>query len=335
MGKRILILTNRADIHADAVVRQATAQGAIPFRINLDEFPRDFALDIELAPGRTRSRVCHVPSGDTLCVADVGAVWMRKAADHAFARADLSPQERVYAAKETEHVLFGLLYSLECYWMSHPRAVRGALWKGEQLLRAARMGFRIPASLISNRPDSVRRFSAAVGGDMVFKSLSSPYLGADQVAEEDRIASGLPTTRIAGEHESMIESVAQLPCLFQEYVAKSYELRVTVIGDQVFAAKIHSQDDERTMTDYRDYSAEIRYEATQLPDDVTRRCREFVHSYGLTFGALDLIVTPQGEYVFLENNPGGQFLFVEQLAPELQMIDALTQCLIEGARRAG
>ena len=75
-----------------------------------------------------------------------------------------------------------------------------------------------------------------------------------------------------------------------------------------------------------------RYEATRLPDDVARRCLEFVHSYGLTYGALDLIVDLEGEYVFLENNPGGQFLFVEDRVPELAMTDALAECLIEGAR---
>ncbi|MBP6750029.1 MAG: hypothetical protein KA144_10355 [Xanthomonadaceae bacterium] len=96
-----------------------------------------------------------------------------------------------------------------------------------------------------------------------------------------------------------------------------------------------SQDDERTRTDYRDFSAEIDYIAETLPQEIERRCREFVHSYGLTFGALDLIFTPEGEYVFLENNPAGQFLFVEQLVPELRMLDAVTDCLIDGAHRTG
>ena len=57
-----------------------------------------------------------------------------------------------------------------------------------------------------------------------------------------------------------------------------------------------------------------------------------MHSYGLTYGAIDLIVTPAGEYVFLENNPVGQFLFVEELVPELDMAGALATCLVEGAR---
>ena len=105
-----------------------------------------------------------------------------------------------------------------------------------------------------------------------------------------------------------------------------------MIGDALFAARIHSQDDPRTATDWRDMAAAIRYEAAALPAEVARRCLDFVHSYGLTFGALDLIVTPQGDYVFLENNPVGQFLFVEQLVPELDMTGALAECLTREAQ---
>jgi glutathione synthase/RimK-type ligase-like ATP-grasp enzyme len=110
---------------------------------------------------------------------------------------------------------------------------------------------------------------------------------------------------------------------------------VTIVGDTLFAARIHSQDDPRTATDWRDMSAEILFEPAVLPPDVERRCLDFVHSYGLTFGALDLIVTPQGDHVFLENNPVGQFLFVEQLVPELDMTGAVARCLVEAAERRG
>ena len=56
-----------------------------------------------------------------------------------------------------------------------------------------------------------------------------------------------------------------------------------------------------------------------------------VSGYGLNFSAMDLIVTPDDRYVFLENNPNGQFIFVEEMVPELAMTDALAACLIRGA----
>lgn len=335
MSKRILIVTCRDDAHADLVSERIAAQAERPFRLNLDAFPADFSLDLELANGEWDGTITHTPSCDSLRLANIGAVWTRKTADFAFPSLDLTPQERAYAKGETEHILLSMLYTLDCYWMSHPSATRAAMWKGEQLLRAARLGFQVPASLIANQGDSVRRFRASVGGDIVFKALSSSFLGADKVDENDLTTTGLATTRIDNEHEQMLDAVAELPCFFQQYIDKRYELRVTVIGESVFAAKIHSQENERTRTDFRDFAADVRYEASTLPPEIAQWCLDFVHSYGLTYGAIDLIVTPDGEYVFLENNPGGQFLFIEQLVPELKMLDALAQRLIVGAREHG
>lgn len=334
MTKRLLTITCQSDVHADLVGQRLEARGERMFRLNLDEFPEHFALALELAYGSWHGSLIHLPTGEVLDLSDIGAVWMRKKADYSFLSKQMAPQERAYADAETRHLLLGLLYALDCYWMSHPLALRGAGWKGEQLQRAARMGFAVPPSLATNRRGSVDAFMAA-HEDIVFKPLSSPTLAAEAVGPDNRIAGGLMTTRITADHDGILDAVAELPCFFQRNIAKRYELRVTVIGDKVFAARIHSQDDPRTATDWRDMSAEILYEEAVLPDEIERRCLDFVHSYGLTFGALDLIVTPEGDHVFLENNPVGQFLFVQELAPELDMIGAVADCLLEGASRTG
>ncbi len=330
MAKRIMTVTIAGDLHADLVAERIAAEGEPMFRLNIDEFPEQFAVALELADGRWGGTLANTTTGDSLAITDIGAVWMRKKADFSFVSKQLAAQERAYAQAEAEHLLFSLLYSLDCYWMSHPLALRGAIWKGEQLKRAARLGFLVPPSLATNGRASVEAFMAAQG-EIIFKALSSSTLAAEEVAPEERLGRGLATTRITAEHEGLLDSVAELPCFFQRNIAKRHELRVTVIGDKVFAAAIHSQDDERTAIDCRDMSAEIRYEKADLPAEIERRCREFVHSYGLTFGAIDLIVTPDGDHVFLENNPAGQFLFVQQLVPELDMLGAVADCLRAGA----
>ncbi|MBV9750336.1 MAG: hypothetical protein JO157_16145, partial [Acetobacteraceae bacterium] len=240
-------------------------------------------------------------------------------------------QEKAYAAEEMNHLLFSLLYSLDCYFMSHPLALRGASWKGEQLVRAARFGFSVPASLITDQPSEVRRLGRSAADGAVFKSMSMPNLAAHRVEAEDQVASGVPTTRVPHDDENALAGVEEMPCFFQHYAPKAYELRVTVVGDEVFAVRINSQDDPRTAVDFRDYSVDIRYEAVRVPPDVERRCVGLIHSYGLQYGAIDLIVTPAGDYVFLENNPVGQFLFVEQLAPELEITKAVAERLAWGA----
>jgi glutathione synthase/RimK-type ligase-like ATP-grasp enzyme len=327
----VLIVTSGDDLHADLVAARIESEGGVVFRLDLDVYPADYALGYGFSGGRWEGRLRHLPSGHSLRLDEVGAVWMRKRAPFRYPSGPLTGHEKAHADAETDHILLGLLRTLDCYWMSHPDALRGSVWKPEQLQRAARMGFAVPPSLVTNSRSHVEAFRATAGQGIVFKALSPLSTAAQDVPPDQRIAGGVPTTRIGDEHGELLDAVAELPCFFQHYVPKRHELRVTVVGDTLFAARIHSQDDPRTATDWRDMSAEIRFEAAELPPDVAQRCHGFVRSYGLAFGALDLIVTPEGEHVFLENNPVGQFLFVEQLVPELDMTGAVARCLVAGA----
>jgi len=324
--KRVLIVTDTSDLHADLVSLRLASLGHSPFRLNLDEFPRAFDISLAFIRGRWGGSLTNIDRDDTIAVTDVGAVWMRRKGDFNYL-SDLPVQEKAFADGEMEHMLFSLLYSLDCFWMSHPLALRGASWKGEQLQRAARMGFDVPSSIVTNSRQRLEDFRAEVGDELVFKVLSSTLLAADEVAAEDRTVSQLGTTLVTDDMDELLEALTEVPGFFQPNIAKAHELRVTVIGDRVFAARIYSQDDPRTRIDCRDMSADIRYEAASLPNDIADRCVAFVHSYGLTYGALDLIVTPDGRHVFLEVNPAGQFLFVEQLAPTLEMTDHIAACL--------
>lgn len=102
---------------------------------------------------------------------------------------------------------------------------------------------------------------------------------------------------------------------------------MTVVGDKMFAAKIHSQKHERTKIDWRIASLDLEHEAIELPNEVREKVALFMNEFGLTYGCLDFIVTPDGEYVFLENNPRGQYLWIENYTGMLiteEIADALT-----------
>ena len=332
MSKNVLIISNSEDIHADLMLSTLYSKGGQAFRIDLDKFPRDYQITQVFLRNSWHSEIIHIPSGKQLDLSQVGAIWLRKPGEFSFRSMDLTIQEQAYARMESEQALFGLLYGLDCYWVSHPKYLRAAMWKGEQLQRATQMGFSIPASIVSNSPEKVREFKENIHGEMIFKAMSSPHLAANEIDEEHCIAEGLATTIVTDDVMETLDSVSELPCHFQQYIPKQYELRITVIGEQLFAAKIHTQDDVRTQVDSRDMSAEILYEATTLPEHIRLACLDFVKSYQLNYSALDMIVTPENEYVFLENNPNGQFLYVEQLVPEFTMIDALATKLLEEAR---
>lgn len=48
---------------------------------------------------------------------------------------------------------------------------------------------------------------------------------------------------------------------------------------------------------------------------------------GLNYGCIDMIVTPNGEYVFLEINPSGQWYFV-QMKTNMDIASAIVDLII-------
>lgn len=330
--KAVFIITNSADLHVDLAEAKIAELGTSCFRLNLDAFPKDYKLSIESSRQHTYERLTHLPSGKTIDLGSIGSVWLRKKADFCFLSDDLSIQERQFACNESDHILKSILFSLDCYWLSHPSALNQAGWKIEQSKRAHRMGFSVPDSLVTNEPGRVQSFYCKHPQGIVTKAMSSPTLGSTEVKQQDVEVALMATTLITDDMMRGIDGVKEFPTYFQAYIDKAFELRVTIIANDVFAACVNSQDSELTKIDSRSMFADIEYTYFALPDEITSRCVRFVKSYGLEYGAIDLIVTPDGEYVFLENNPVGQFLYVEQLVPELKMMDCLVNKLVDEAQ---
>ena len=73
----------------------------------------------------------------------------------------------------------------------------------------------------------------------------------------------------------------------------------------------------------------LRIEAYDLSPDIEELVLKLTSALGLVYGAIDMIVTPEGEHVFLEINPSGQFGFIEQ-STGLPILSSLADTLIEG-----
>jgi len=50
-----------------------------------------------------------------------------------------------------------------------------------------------------------------------------------------------------------------------------------------------------------------------LPREIAESCKSLTKSFGLNFSAIDMVFTPNDEYVFLELNPQGRWLWLEKL----------------------
>ena len=109
---------------------------------------------------------------------------------------------------------------------------------------------------------------------------------------------------------------------------KDVEIRVTVVGDKVFAAEIHSQVNEEAKYDWRTVSPrKIPHFVHKLPDEIETACVALTTMLGLNFSAIDLIKKPDGEYIFLEINSNGQWLWIEDITG-LKIADAIAEALM-------
>lgn len=110
------------------------------------------------------------------------------------------------------------------------------------------------------------------------------------------------------------ESIKTIPetfplTLFQEYIDKAIELRVIHVCGKNFTVGIFSQKNTKTQLDYRkyDYSQMNRIIKFQLPLNIEKKINKFMKLSNLNTGSLDIIVSGDNKYYFLEVNPIGQF----------------------------
>lgn len=301
----ILILTNKYDVHADEAVRTFGVRGVPVFRLNSEDLLTKYQCDLSIDDEGAWRGIIIDELGRTLDLSAPRVAWFRKPEFQFSSEVD-DPNAQAFVASEAK-ALIEVLYSLPSLtWVNDPFVARRSKVKFQQLLLAQSLGMKTPATFITNRPKSAEEFFARCGNVALVKAIYTGNVVASGVPQ------GIPSTRIEAEDfHRTCENISLCPTQLQRYVDKAYELRVTVIGENVFATKIESQVHEETRIDWRLHTALNPHSTYDLPKAVETFCTTFLRAQGLLFGAMDFIRTPDGDYVFLENNPFGQYLWLE------------------------
>ncbi len=207
---------------------------------------------------------------------------------------------RLFTVNEWHEAINGLWQLLDVHWVNDPVRDEVAARKALQLRVAARTGLRVPRTIITSDPQQARAFVEAEGvGNTVFKTFSCTHA----IWRETRL--------VREDVLSLLETVRLAPVIFQEYIPAGVDLRVTVVGERLFPAAIHSEETDYPV-DFRMVLGQARTELAVVPAAVEQRLLSLMAQLGLAYGAIDLRRTPEGEYVFLEVNTAGEFLFVEE-----------------------
>jgi glutathione synthase/RimK-type ligase-like ATP-grasp enzyme len=304
MREVILILSNPHDSTAQRIAAALQEQGARSFLFDTSLFPKELSLNVQFEHGGWQGTLSY--EGTRYALADIKSILVRRPTHY---RVDPSLPEPLQAFLENEALkgFGGVLRSLaHVLWVNALDANRAANFKPVQLQAAAQVGLHLPRSLITNSPAAVRDFYEQCHGRMVYKTLHG-----GGIAGGGKVAHTIFTSLVTPESLAHLERVKLTAHYFQHYIDKQFDLRVTVVGNEVFAVAISSQHSPVAKIDWRAAPREVRYAAYELPEEVARQCVLVTQRLGLCYSAIDLIVTPAGEYVFLECNPGGQYEWLE------------------------
>ncbi len=199
-----------------------------------------------------------------------------------------------------------------------------------QLWLAAEVGLQIPPTLYTARLSVAQDFYQEHDESIIYKPFRAYMRVREGQDDQTTYATKLLTNRVQAQDLVESQGFIPTPSIFQPYVKKDIELRIVVVGKQLFACAIHSQQSARSREDWRRYDLKhTPHEPYTLPDEIADKLLRLMERLGLVFGSIDMILTPSGEYVFLEVNPNGQFDWIARLAG-LPIYEHLAAMLIAG-----
>ncbi|MDP2629100.1 MAG: hypothetical protein Q8P45_00140 [Candidatus Harrisonbacteria bacterium] len=311
MKDTVLIFASSDNVSVDGVQSLLEALGEKIYRFDTDNFPSQIALGVELFHDRLSGFITD-SSSMQIDLDRIKSCWYRgvrksktpSGMDDGYAR---------FIQDEAKAVLWALYTSLDAFWVNPPLFGVSLIGNNKlyQLKTASQAGLATPKTVITNDPNHLLSFCRECGGEVAIKLLSGHVFmseGSDEIL-------GIYTQRVS-EKEILdrYDDISLSPLLAQQYVSKSIEIRVTIVGERIFACAIHSQDSEKTKVDWRKYDfSNVAHQPHRLPDKIEEKLRRLMKVWGLQFGAIDMILTPKNEYVFLEVNPQGQWGWIEQL----------------------
>jgi glutathione synthase/RimK-type ligase-like ATP-grasp enzyme len=302
----LLFLDQQDDAHADWVEAECDRRGIPYVRFCTETFPLATQLSVHIAEGQVSGQL-RLPT-QVVPLEAVTGIWYRRPGEITLDPA-LDEAYLQFARMEAEEMLYGLYRVLwDRRWVNQPHAMGAANHKIGQLRLARMLGLQTVPTLVTNDPQSALDFFHAQGGAMVYKTMRQVA-----IAYTDGSAHGIYTTLITRENlEPHLESIRYIPCLFQQVIPKQFELRINVIGEYVWTAAIYTQEVAHTQLDWRPYTSEVRHEPFLLPPALEAKCLDLTRRLGLRMSNIDMIVTPDGDFIFLEVNPNGQWAWVEE-----------------------
>lgn len=317
--KTVLLLSQEGDGHLPPVKEALFKAGCHVLVCDLADFPEHLSLTAQIgALPWSGTLSCR---GQDIAFEHIVSVWWRRPQPYR-APAHYTPAIKTFLEQEAYRGFLGLLQSRPGpVWVSRPDRIRAAEFKPAQLAAAQQLGLRVPKTLLTNQPEAARAFYHTCQGRVVCKPVWRGML--DVPVGQPRF---IYTNEVKPEHLVWLDGISTTAHLFQEHIEKVVEVRAIVIGRQIFAAEIHSQQAERTRVDFRRSFADLTYAVHRLSEAVAQQLLCLTHFFGLQYSSIDLIINTEGEYVYVDQNPNGQCMWLAE-ATSLPLAEAMANLL--------
>jgi len=304
--KQILILTRNLDREITYIGAELWSRQIDYIRLNVDDIPSLVQLAYRLNQNSDLSIEFSI-RGQTLDVTKISAVLLRQFGPKLL-KFNGDSLDRTFALEQWEDALQILQHNLKCEWINNPNSIREASDRIKQLQFAKKLDFDIPATLITNDSNAAREFYYMHNRNIILKSLHH------HAVEVGRKLYSIYTHRVTEQELSKLDDLIYAPCILQQRLTKKSELRVTVVGDHIFAAQLDLPNNRRGYEDIHHLLPSPDFRITvykYLHNSISERCIKLVKLLGLEYAAIDFVIDENNRLVFLEANPVGDWYWIE------------------------
>ena len=320
---KVLILSTQGDLESDLIGLILLSKGVDYLRINVEDISNNIQITIQ---GDRDFKI--TVKNQVVNLSDIQVVFVRRFDDNNIIFESDTAFINKFVREQWVHMFKIIKESTSAArWVSRFDVIERLRYnKAIQLSIAKSIGtFEVPYTLITNNPTQARIFYYNHGGDIVAKCLHHHLI---QIKNNEYM---IYTRKVLETDLSKLDdSLAIAPCIFQKRIEKKSELRITVVGEQVFAAKLKLKSMKALEEDIHlsNYDDDIDIEPFELAQNVKNNILKMMKAFGLEFGCLDFIMDKNDSLIFLEVNPTGDWAYIED-STGLPITEAISKLIME------
>lgn len=292
---KVLFVTNKDDFAIDFLIYKFKDFGVPYLRLNSEDITEYGII------WNYDDNIYLNYNGNKYSMEELKSVYFRRAPS--LFPMSINPDDTSFINGERRDFFEGLYLNLNVKWLNPIFSTYKAEKKLYQLKTAKEIGFTIPNTIISNDPKEIIKFIEDNG-----KCIIKPISHGLQISDEG--AFSIYTTEITDTSFLETDKLFESPVMVQSKINNYRDIRSTVIGRNIFSVEIEKED--TAGVDWRTPEVKKSYRIHELPENINRLVFSLHKKLNLVYSAFDFILTPNGEYVFLETNPAGEWVWLER-----------------------